>query len=118
MVAGERAFGVQSPCEVLQHRPERGAAGGGFCGLDEELERGGFGVGLRGIDGGCHALKQTLLIANCQGLQEKSYICRNQSKCSKSGICRDLHKRRGPESHSSSRFVVRKPSVRRCIHTA
>jgi hypothetical protein len=67
--AGECPLGVQDAGEVLQYGAKRGAAGSGFRGLDEEVQRGGFGIGGRGVNGGGHAVKLTRQYPKYQVLQ-------------------------------------------------
>ncbi len=67
---------MESAGEVLQHGTVGGAAGSGFRGLNEEIERGRFRVGRRGSSSNCQALKLADRITNYQVLQLDSHICR------------------------------------------
>ncbi|GFG49005.1 hypothetical protein MAGR_04460 [Mycolicibacterium agri] len=57
--AGERTFELKDAGEPLQRGPQCRGAGNGFGDTDDQIERDGFGVGGRGFNGGCHAVRLT-----------------------------------------------------------
>lgn len=78
---GERAFGVQSAGKVLQHGAECSAASSSFRRVDQQVQRGVFGIGGQGVNGDRHAVKLTHKQSKYEGVQRKSYIYRYQRKC-------------------------------------